>query len=103
MFEAKYQTPNRRKSTIDETYTDKRLKSSNVDSSCSRDAKMRKGTFFTYSEIINWQNYEHRRDSRINSMLKIRKEKLEEITEENQKIFIRINDQQSHYPSFKHF
>ena len=36
-------------------------------------------------------------------MLKIRKEKLEEITEENQKIFLRINDQQSHYPSFKHF
>lgn len=80
MFEAKYQTPNRRKSTIDETYTDKRLKSSNVDSSCSRDAKLRKGMSFIYAEIINWQNYEHRRDSRINSMLKIRKEKLVEIT-----------------------
>ena len=35
-------------------------------------------------------------------MLKLRKEKLEEITEQNQKIFIRLNEQQSHYPSHKH-
>lgn len=30
MLEAKYQTPNRRKSTLDETYTEKRLKFSTV-------------------------------------------------------------------------
>jgi hypothetical protein len=53
-------------------------------------------------EIIHWQQgHEHRRESRLNSMLKFRKEKLEEITEENQKIFMRINEQQSHYPSHK--
>ena len=30
-------------------------------------------------------------------MLKMRKEKLEEITEQNQKIFLRLSEQQSHY------
>ena len=32
-------------------------------------------------------------------MFKIRKSKLEEITGENQKIFVRINEQQSYYPT----
>lgn len=41
--------------------------------------------------------HEQRRDSRLNSLMRIRKDKLQEITGQNQKIFMRLNQQSSHY------
>ena len=48
-------------------------------------------------EQSRWQNHQHRRENRMSSLLKARKEKLEEITDQNLKIFLHINKQESYY------
>lgn len=81
MFEVKYQTPTRRKSTIDDScpyYTDKRAKCSAADSSLSGEGKLKRP--LPSQESSHWHAHENRRERRLNSMLKLRKEKLEEIT-----------------------
>ena len=57
----------------------------------SRESTTRRGNFLFYSEYSHWSNHEHHRDTRINTLLKLRKNKLEKITDQNYQILKRIN------------